>query len=240
MARLGLQPGKDFWVLNDWPVGSLLGMLPDTARDRLLRRGNLVRYPGSGKVLFREADESRFVVLILRGVVKVTASVPDGQHDALLAIRIAGDVVGEFAAIDQLPRSATVTTCGPIVGRVIKSEDFVDCIRRDPDFSHAVSKAIAAKMRVATARRVDFSGSDVATRVARVLLQLAEAYGYRDGAQVVLKSPLTQPEVASLAAASQPAVQRVLRSLRESGIVSTGYRSIAVTDLDRLRKVAYG
>lgn len=227
-------------MANDWPAGSLLGMLPDAARDRLLQRGSLARYPRSGKVLFREADQSRFVVLILRGVVKITAIVPDGQHEALLAIRMGGDAVGEFAAIDQLPRSATVTTCGAVVARVLKSEDFVDCIRRDPDISHAVSKAIAAKMRVATARRVDFSGSDVATRVARVLLQLAEVYGYRDGDRVVLKSPMTQPEVASLAVASQPAVHRVLRNLRERGIVSTGYRSIAVSDLDRLRKVAYG
>ena len=227
-------------MVNDWPAGSLLGALPDTARDRLLQRGTFIRYPGSSRVLFREGDQSRFVVLILRGVVKVTGSVPGGEHEALLAIRKGGDAVGEFAANDQLPRSATVTTCGAEMARVIKSEEFIDSIRRDPDISHAVSKAIAAKTRVATARRIDFSGSDVPTRVARVLLQLAEAYGYRDGDQVVLRSPLTQPEVASLAVASQPAVHRVLRNLRERGIVSTGYRSITVTDLDRLRKVAYG
>ena len=95
-------------------------------------------------------------------------------------------------------------------------------------------------MRVATARRVDFSGSDVSTRVARILLQLVELYGETEGNQAALKAPLTQPDIASLAAASQPAVHRVLRSLRERGIVSTGYRSIAVTDLDRLEKVAYG
>jgi CRP/FNR family cyclic AMP-dependent transcriptional regulator len=227
-------------VVGHWPVGSLLGALPNAARDRLLKRGSLVRYPGPSKILFREGDKSRFVVLILRGIVKVTASVPGGGPDALLAIRIWGDAVGEFAAIDALPRSATVTTCGTVLARVIKSDDFVDCIRHDPDISHAVSSAITAKMRVATARRVDFSGSNVSTRVARVLLQLVEVYGDSERNQAVLKSPLTQPEIASLALASQPAVHRVLRDLRERGVVSTGYRSITVTDLDRLRKIAYG
>ncbi len=233
-------PGRNPWVVGDWPVGSLLGALPNAARDRLLQRGSLVRYPGPSKILFREGDKSSFVVLVLRGVVKVTASVPGGGPDALLAIRMRGDAVGEFAAIDALPRSATVTTCGTITARVIKSDDFVDCIRHDPDISHAVSSAIAAKMRVAIARRVDFSGSDVSTRVARVLLQLVEVYGHTESNQAVLKPPLTQPEIASLAVASQPAVHRVLRGLRERGIVSTGYRSIAVTDLGRLRKMAYG
>jgi CRP-like cAMP-binding protein len=225
-------------VVRDWPAGSLLGILPDTARDRLLRRGALVRYPGPSKVLFREGDTSRFVVVILRGVVKVTGSVLDGP-DALLAIRMGGDAVGEFAAVDHLPRSATVTTCGTVVARVIKADDFVDCLLRDPDISHAVSKSIVAKMRVASARRIDFSGSDVPTRVSRVLLQLVLSYGSADGNQAVLKSPLTQSELASLAVASTPAVHRVLRDLRERGIVSTGYRTIAVLDLDRLRKVAH-
>jgi CRP/FNR family cyclic AMP-dependent transcriptional regulator len=233
-------PGRNPWVVGDWPVGSLLETLPNAARDRLLERGSLVRYPGPSKILFLEGDKSRFVVLILRGVVKVTASVPGGGPDALLAIRIRGDVVGEFAAIDALPRSATVTTCGTVIARVIRSDDFINCIRHDPDISQAVSSAIAAKMRMATARRVDFSGSSVSTRVARVLVQLVEIYGDTESNQAVLKSPLTQPEIASLALASQPAVHRVLRGLREHGVVSTGYRSIAVTDLGRLRKMAYG
>jgi CRP/FNR family transcriptional regulator, cyclic AMP receptor protein len=226
-------------VVRDWPAGSLLDSLPPAARDRLLQRGVLVRYPGPSRVLFREGDQSRFVVVILRGVVKVTGSAPGGP-EALLAIRMSGDAVGEFAAVDQLPRSATVTTCGAVVAQVIKADDFTDCLRHDPDISHAVSKSIVAKMRVASARRIDFSGSDVPTRVARVLLQLVLTYGSTDGNQSVLKSPLTQSELASLAAASPPAVHRVLHGLRERGIVSTGYRTIAVLDLDRLQKVAYG
>lgn len=221
-----------------WPANSLLGILPAAARDRLLRRGTLVRYSGPSRVLIREGDDSRFVVVILRGVVKVTGSVPGGT-DALLAIRMGGEAVGEFAAVDRLPRSATVTTCGPLVARVIQSDEFIDCLRRDPDISHAVSKSIIAKIRVANARRVDFSGSDVPTRVARVLLQLATAYGRTDGNQTFFESPLTQTELASLAAASSPAVHRVLRDLRERGIVSTGYRALTILDLARLRKLAY-
>jgi CRP/FNR family cyclic AMP-dependent transcriptional regulator len=228
--------------MPDWPSGSLLGMLPDGARERLIRRGSLVRYPGPRRVLFREGDGSGFVVIILRGVVKVTGSVSSGS-DALLAIRMGGDAVGEFAAVDQLPRSATVTTCGTVAARVIKSDDFIDCIRRDPEISHAISKAIVAKMRVASQRRVDFSDADVSTRVTRVLLQLVTSYGKPPPngghGQAVIAAPLTQPELASLAVASPPAVQRALHRLREHGIVATGYRSIAILDAERLRKMAY-
>jgi CRP/FNR family transcriptional regulator, cyclic AMP receptor protein len=223
--------------MSDWRPGSLLGMLSDAARDDLLQRGSLVRYPGPVKVLFREADESRFVVVILRGVVKITGST-SGRLDALLAIRMGGDAVGEFAAVDRLPRSATATTCGPLIARIIKAGDFLDSIRRNPDISHAVNKSIVAKMRVASARRVEFSGSDVPTRVARVLLQFAQSYGIRDGNKAIIASPLTQTELASLAVASPPTVHRVLRRLRDNGIVATRYRSITVLDIDGLRHAA--
>lgn len=223
--------------MPEWRPTSLLGILPDAARERLLQRGSQVQYPGPSRVLFRQGDGSKFVVVILRGVVKVMGSAPSGQ-DTLLAILMSGDAVGEFAAVDQLPRSATVITCGSVVAQFIKSSEFLDCMRRDPEISHAVSKSIVAKMRIANARRVDFSASDATTRIARVILQLALSYGIRRQSQVVIPS-LTQPELASLAVASPPAVQRVLRKFRKAGIVATGYRSITVLDMDRLHREAY-
>src|SRR5450755_3188597 len=91
----------------DWPESSLLGTLTGPARDRLLRLGAMVQYPGPSRILIREGERSRFIAVILDGVVKVTGQVYGGR-DALLAIRMGGDVVGEFAAIDEGPRSATV------------------------------------------------------------------------------------------------------------------------------------
>jgi len=186
----------------------------------------------------REAERSRFVAVILDGVVKVTGQVPGGR-DALLAIRMGGDVVGEFAALDDQPRSATVTTCGAVVARIIKSGDFLDCLRRDSDISHALNQSIVAKMRTANARRVDFSGCDVPTRLIRVLYEIAVTYGTRTGNRSVIRWPLTQPELASLAGGAEPTVHRVLRDLREAGVVSTGYRAVSVLDLDRLHSLAY-
>jgi CRP-like cAMP-binding protein len=224
---------------SGWPSGSLLGLLPEAAREKLLNHGVLVRYLKPGRVVIREGDPSRFVIVILAGVVKISGSVPGGQ-DVLLAIRMAGDVVGEFGGIDQQPRSATVTTCGMMIGRLVRAEEFVDCMRRDPVISQAVSKAIVAKMRVA---RIDFSGSDVLTRVARVLLHLVTVYGQPNPADShnrnIIGAPLSQSELASLAVASPPAVQRAMRTLRKQGIVSTGYRSIIIEDVERLSQVAY-
>jgi Crp-like helix-turn-helix domain len=67
---------------------------------------------------------------------------------------------------------------------------------------------------------------------------LAVQYGDRTGNRVVIPWPLTQPELASLAAVAEPTAQKALRTLRERGVIETGYRSLAILDLDELNRIA--
>jgi CRP-like cAMP-binding protein len=189
-------------------------------------------------VLIREGDNTTFVLILLDGVVKVTVATQDGR-DALLAIRMGGDLVGEFGAVDGRARSATVTTGGAVMARVAKRGEFIDCMQRDPQIAHAVNRSIVTKLRVANDRRVDFSGCDVLTRLARVLHELAVTYGDRSGNRVMIRWPLTQPELATLAGAAESTVRKVVRQLRTDGVVATGYRSIKILNLARLNRMAY-
>nr|WSX47817.1 Crp/Fnr family transcriptional regulator [Streptomyces sp. NBC_00974] len=225
---------REVW---EWPSTSVLGGLPPGSRDRLLALGALARYP-AGRVLMREAEETTFVLILLDGVVKATGRTNDNR-DALLAVRMGGDLVGEFAAVDGRPRSATVTTCGPVVARVVTRGDFRDCGRHDPRIAQAVNEAIVAKLRVATSHRIDFTGCDAPTRLARVLYQITMTYGERTGPGAVIRWPITQPELATLAGTAEPTVQKALRRLREAGVVSTGYRTFRVEDLSELRQLAF-
>ncbi|NXY97532.1 Crp/Fnr family transcriptional regulator [Streptomyces sp. BR123] len=220
-----------------WTAASLLGGLPGDARGRLLTLGTRVQYP-PGRVLIRESDITTSVRILLDGVVKVTGRAQDGR-DALLAVRMGGDLVGELAALDGQPRSATVTACGAVNARTVPRAQFLDCLRRDPVIALAVNTSVVSKLRVANARRMDLTGCDAATRLARVLHHIAESYGERSGRRAVIRWPITQPELATLAGTAEPTVHKALRGLREAGIVSTGYRSITVEDLDRLSALAH-
>ncbi|MCX4744203.1 Crp/Fnr family transcriptional regulator [Kitasatospora sp. NBC_01287] len=232
-SRAGVRP-RAAWA---WPAASLLGGLDRPTRDRLLALGVPTRYPAD-RVLLRESERTAFVLLLLDGVVKATARTHDGR-DALLAVRMGGDLVGEFAALDGRPRSATVTTCGPVAARVVGRGDFLDCVRRDPRVSRAVNESIVTKLRAANTHRVDFTGCDAATRLARVLHQIALSYGERVGDGAVIRWPLTQLELATLSGAAEPTVHKALRRLRAAGVVSTGYRAIKVESLALLSGIAF-
>jgi CRP/FNR family transcriptional regulator, cyclic AMP receptor protein len=224
------------WGSWQWPPGSLLGGLDAASRDHLLTYGATKQYP-SGQLLIREGETTKFVIALLDGVVKATGLTFDGK-EALLAVRVGGDLVGEFAALDEGPRSSSVTTCGTVVGRVMGQTDFLRALRQDSRLAQAVDRSIVAKVRAANARRVDFAGYDAPTRLARVLRELAIRYGARSGNRVVIAWPLTQPELASLASVAEPTAQKTLRQLRESGVIATGYRRLTIVDLDALDRIA--
>jgi CRP-like cAMP-binding protein len=240
MAESELSPGAGRRRLREkwaWPPSSLLGGLPESSRDRLLALGTQVRYEAD-RVLMRESDRTGFVLVLLDGVVKATGRTNDGR-DALLAVRMGGDLVGELAAVDGGPRSATITTCGPVVARSVTRAAFLECMRQEPRIAHGVNTSVVTKLRTANTHRIDFTGCDAATRLARVLHQIAMTYGERSGNTAVIRWPITQPELATLSGAAEPTVHKALRRLRETGVVSTGYRTIKVDDLAGLRGVAF-
>jgi CRP-like cAMP-binding protein len=121
---------------------------------------------------------------------------------------------------------------------VIAQSDFAGLLRRDDALAEAVNREVLGKLRFANERRVEFAGYDAQTRVARVLRELAAAYGERDGDRVVLNWPLTQTELASLASVAEPTVQKALRRLRDAGVITTGYRNLIVESFSELDMMA--
>ncbi|WP_256725580.1 Crp/Fnr family transcriptional regulator [Streptomyces sp. IMTB 2501] len=217
-----------------WPAAGLLGRVDEADREILLGLGHGVVYP-AGQIAIREADTSDYALLLLGGTVKVTAHAQDGR-EALLAVRMAGDLVGELAGIDGQPRIGTVTACGRVLARYILRSELLECTKQHPAIGLALSASVVAKLRTATGRIVDFTGCDVLGRLARILHHLAVIYGRpgRNEAQL----PLSQPEMATLVGAAESSIHKALRALRESGAVVTGYRRITILDLDHLARIA--
>ncbi|MFF0061376.1 Crp/Fnr family transcriptional regulator [Streptomyces sp. NPDC005279] len=204
-------------------------------REQMIRLGRQVRFE-RGERLLREDEYGSHVFLLLTGWYKVLARTKD-DREALLAVRAGGDLVGELACFDAQPRVATVVAAVTGSAKVISRQQFLEFLASYEESARAVMCAVAGKLRWATRRRQDFGSCPVGTRVARVLLELARAYGQPCAAGISIGVSLTQPELAELVGASEPSLHRVLRSLREQGIVETGYRRVLVKDLPELSRL---
>ncbi|MFF7181198.1 cyclic nucleotide-binding domain-containing protein [Streptomyces sp. NPDC008121] len=219
-----------------WPTGSFLGALPEAVRADLLNIGTRCRYVPE-EILMHEGERSRHVVLLRSGFVKVTARLANG-HEALLAIRVGGDIVGEMAAMDDAPRSATVTACGDIAASIVRESDLRLFLDTRPQAALAIAGIVTQRLRWANRRRVEFGGFPVKVRLARVLAELAASYGHRVPRGLVIGVDLTQPELAALTGSAEVTIHKALAELRRDDLITTGYRRTTVLDLDRLRRVA--
>jgi len=84
----------------------------------------------AGSVLCHERQRADHVIVIRSGRIKVCVESPNGQQ--LVAIRQAGDIVGERAALQVAERSATVTALETVTAHVVPTEDFAAFLQRHP------------------------------------------------------------------------------------------------------------
>lgn len=223
---------------GEWPRDTLLGRLPPPARQAMLMAGVEVEQQG-GQRIIREGDREDHVFLLVNGLVKVSASTEDGG-EALLGIRAGGDLIGEMGVLERIPRSATVTTCVPLVTRVLYRNQLMDLLTRYPAIAVEIASMISWRLRWANRRRVEFAGNTPRTRVSRVILELASLYGHDNGSSWTLGVQLKQAEIASLASIKQRTVEKELHRLQDERIVDCRYRRVEVIDMAALRRIANG
>ncbi|MFD3414468.1 Crp/Fnr family transcriptional regulator [Streptomyces cyaneofuscatus] len=214
-----------------------LGSLSEEAREELLSIGFPRQYPPGAKILV-EGAPGDCLMLLETGYVKVTRKRANG-HEALIAIRAGGDVVGEMAVIDGAPRSATVTAGEDIDVHVIQRRAVQKFLGKHPETTFHIMRLSNRRLHSANSWRIMFGEFPVRVRLARVLAELAENHGELIGSHTLICVELTQAELAGLIGSRERAVQQALAEFRDEGIVRTRNREIGVLKPDRLRAIGH-
>jgi len=189
-----------------------------------------------GEILFRQGDTSDFVVLIESGQVRVGRINLKGQVTTL-ANRHGGELVGEFSAIDQVPRSATVTAVGSVSGVVVPADRFRSALLHTPEYALFLLEQVVRRVRESDRWRAEFGTLPTMPRIARLLYDLAIDGDVRWDSEGGIVLPLRNVDLASRASASRESVTRGLRALREAGAIRTGRDGITIVDLQTLAKM---
>lgn len=213
-----------------------LARLQQGDRDLLLGLGRRMSY-SAREVLLREHEPSGHVLVILHGWTKVTTAAANG-YEALLALRGPGDLVGEGAALSNRPRSATVSALGPLEAQLITEDAFHSLLDEHPRIARGLLALTTDRTRASDRRRLQFAALNVQERLASVLLELARGHGTRTQEGLHITPPLTQQELAGSIGASREAVARLLKGLRDRGVVHTGRRGLVVVQPEVLRRIS--
>jgi len=215
-----------------------LDVLAEPDADRLRALGVSRRHP-AGSALFHEREVGNRVLLLTAGRVKLVTLTPDG-HEVVLAIREPGDLIGEMSALDGADRGATAITLTPVEARAIPARDFTSFLEATPGAALALARLLCVRLRDADRKRAEHPVLDTLGRVSARLVELAERFGSREDAGIVIEMNITQEDLAGWTGSSREAVIKALRSLRDLGLITTGRRSVTVLDLPGLRRLRDG
>lgn len=201
----------------------------------LLAAGHRKRYP-AGAVLCTQGDETHHVIVLLSGQVRVTKVAMDGR-EIVAGMRASGDVLGEMAAVDARPRSATVTALVEVRTLIVPGARFAELCQTTPRIAWVLLGVVAGRLRESGGQWAEFGYGHTAQRIAALLLELAVRQGKPSGDTVEI-TLWTQRELAAAAATSRESVARALRLLRERGLVSTRRGHVVIHDVAGLRRLA--
>jgi CRP-like cAMP-binding protein len=211
------------------------GMSPAAAAE-LERLGGRRRY-ASGEILFLEGDPAGEVLVLLSGEVKISVGSVEGR-EVILDVLEPGALIGELSAIDGEPRSATVVALSAVEVLAVAAGSFNGFLDRHSDVLRQLLMEVIHRLRLRVRHQLEFGAGDALGRVCARLEELAGRYGQDDGGAVIIRSPVSQSELAAWTGLSREAVVKALRALRQLGWIENRGRRIVIRDPDSVRERA--
>ncbi|WP_283133312.1 Crp/Fnr family transcriptional regulator [Rhizohabitans arisaemae] len=192
-----------------------------------------------GDVLLHQGAEEDSVLVLLRGLVKVTHVDSEG-HKVVLALRRPYELLGELALLGPRRRSATVTATEVCTVRKISGPRFTELCEQN-GLTAAICGHLASRVLEGQDLRTSILTLPSPLKVARMLVWLAESCLPRSserGAPNTAEIPLNQTELGGTVGLSRSAVAKVLQRLRDERVLDTERNRIIIYDLARLRRIA--
>lgn len=186
-----------------------------------------------GQTLVTHGERTSSVYFIAGGRVRATMYSPAGREVSYQDIN-AGEMFGELAALDRLPRSTHVI--GLCNGELlsVNREEFSRLLTQYPTVAQAVLLKMAGLVRFLCDRIYEYAALSVAERLRAELLRLARLQNVPAGQPIVISDMPTHEELANRLATHREAITRELGQLEKNGIVKKKRNQVTVMNMNAL------
>ncbi len=188
-----------------------------------------------GERLFERGNSSDEVFFIVEGSVSIVSTSATGR-DVSLARARAGEVIGEMAAIDGLPRSASVAAAEDSLVAVLPATLFIALLKKNGEIAVELLRRLSAIVRHAGTRVVELSSMDATNRVYAELLRLAEPDVASPDLWTVKPLPPLR-ELAASAGTTRELVNNALNTLYPKGLIRRRGNTLYLLDKAALESV---
>ncbi len=204
----------------------LLASLDQESRELLAADMRERSVPKGSFIIYAE-DPGPSLMFLLDGAAKITLVSEDGK-EVILAQMGPGDFFGEIALLAGGDRCANVVASSNCKLLVLPEEQFFEQCARNPNFSMALMRELALRLRASSAKIGDLALLDVYRRVSRTLVSLATSRGETASDALKVEKRPTHQELASMVGTSREMVTRALKGLEEDGHIAVEGKTIII------------
>lgn len=211
--------------------------LPEQALHRLARASTWLE-PRTGTQILTQGDDSDAVYAIVSGEGHVRIGAADKRSKSLmLQIARTGDIFGEQAVIEGMPRSADAVTEGRVRLARITGPAFLSVLEEFAALGMALCRTFSERLRRTNLLLEDAAFETLDVRLARQVLYLASRDSRKTETGIRLGGRFRQSDLADLLGATTRSIITTLNAWRAAGLVdfdATGGR-LTITNEARLR-----
>ncbi|MBY0550989.1 MAG: Crp/Fnr family transcriptional regulator [Candidatus Obscuribacterales bacterium] len=187
--------------------------------------------------LFVPGSPCTAIYFIEAGSLRLTKPSPDGRSFVILALLGPGELLGDAAwqcgthdcSADTLEESRVYQISCDVL------EGFV---KENPNFALRLVQVVGMRLKQAQDRIEDLVFRQVPSRVAKLLMNLAENHGKMTPSGIVLDVPLTHQEIADFVGSSRVTVTQVLNRFRSRNWVGIKSKKVTIRNPAALEELA--
>jgi CRP-like cAMP-binding protein len=208
--------------------------LPEPLAEAVTAAARLAQFK-AGQTVMGHQDDTNDVFVVLAGTLRIELLSQNGR-EITLSDAGPGAVVGDFAALDDQPRSATVTATTKATLARIPGAAFKEAALSHPVSAEWLARRLVRMLRSLDERIFELNALAVRSRLHCELLRCCLDAGVEGNEATIVPSP-THAELANRIGTHREAVTRELGYLAEQGITSSAGRKLTVCDIARLAEI---
>jgi CRP/FNR family cyclic AMP-dependent transcriptional regulator len=205
-------------------------MFADLGADELQRLADLchTQQLALGEVLFQKGDAGDALYGVRRGQIRIQTGA-DGSR-LTLNFMGPGELFGEVAVLDGESRTADATAGEPSELFVLRREDFLAFLEREPKVAIKLIGLLCRRIRWQSERMEESVLQPLPVRLARRLCALAIDFGS--------EVHISQEQLGIFVGAARESVNRQLQLWRKDGILDLQRGRILLQNMNKLTEVA--
>ncbi|MFN0093232.1 MAG: Crp/Fnr family transcriptional regulator [Dehalococcoidia bacterium] len=193
------------------------------------------RFP-IGAEIVREGEPGDSMHIVTKGRIRIVVTNGNGEQTQVATL-YPGEILGEMALFDGLPRSASAFAVTETRTMQLTREAFVSWLDRRPHAAMAIMATLSQRLRRTNQTIVEIQTLDLEHRIAKQLLKLAAMHDLESAGETgLLKLEVTQQELADAVGVSRESVNKQLGIFAKEGWIRVSRGAITIVERGELRR----